>query len=241
MVLLKNGSEVQDPRLDFLPEKDERSRLYKAVDVIEKPSLRYRDWYPGIWLNQQAEGACVAFALSHELASSPVRYTAGIDDAFAFEVYHEAQHIDSWPGCSRGLQCDIEPARDKYEGTSVLAGTKALANRGIISEYRWAFGEEELALAVASLGPAVIGVPWYNSMYTPDERNFIRPDGQMVGGHAIVVAGIDPYAGHYKLWNSWGKDYGINGWCKITRDDMATLLSQNGEAVIPFNRAEEDV
>lgn len=239
-MLLKDGiTETDDTRLAFIPNKDERSRLYKAVDAIEDdtPELVYRDWFPNIWLNQQAEGSCVGHSLAQELATSPVRYTEGIDDPFAFELYHEAQHRDPWPGCHKGLQCPVEPSRQAYEGTSLLAGLQILSERGKIKEYRWAFGEEDLALSVGNLGPAVIGVPWYESMYHPHpETNYIAPSGRKVGGHAIVVAGFDPYREHYKLWNSWGKDYGINGWAYLSRSDMTKLLADNGEAAIPLQR-----
>lgn len=182
---------------------------------------------------------CVAFALCQELASSPIRYTEGIDDAYAFEMYHTVQHRDPWPGCSLGPRCPIQPSPHTYEGTSLLAGLQELKDRGKLKEYRWAFGEEDLALSVGHLGPAVIGVAWYESMYHPHPRtNYIVPAGRKVGGHAILVAGFDPYKQRYKLWNSWGKDYGINGWAYLSRSDMQRLLSENGEAAIPIKRVE---
>lgn len=235
--MLKNGQTTEDPRLDFIPFKDENSRNYKAVDVIEEPKLRYRDWFPNIWLDQVAEGSCVGHSLSQELATSPVRYTDGIDDAFAFDLYHKAQHKDPWPGCSKGMKCPTEPMREAYEGTSLLAGLQILKNEGKLEEYRWAFGEEDLALSVSNLGPAVIGVAWYDSMYHPHpSNNYISPKGRKVGGHAILVAGFDPLNDRYKLWNSWGQKYGISGWAYISRSDMSRLLQEDGEAAIPLQR-----
>lgn len=240
--MLKDGRTTLDSRLTFIPSKDERSREYKAVDIIETPKLQYRDWFPNIWLDQKAEGSCVGHALSQELATSPVRYTDGINDEYAFELYHQAQHRDEWPGCSKGLLCPIQPLRQKYEGTSLLAGLQVLKETGKVAQYRWAFGEEDLALSVSNLGPAVIGVGWYEAMYHPNkETNYIAIHGRKVGGHAILVAGFDPFKERYKLWNSWGKNYGVLGWAYLSRSDMNVLLKNNGEAAIPLQRIPSSV
>lgn len=257
MLLKDLKTNTEDPRLDFIPYKDERSKDYKAVNLLKPHTaspkaleLRYSKYYVGEWFNQRAEGSCVGHALAHGLVSSPNRIKkyngTKIGERFALELYWDAQRIDPWPGGS------FPGANPRYEGTTLLAGLKTLKkNYNLINEYRWAFGEEELALSVSHIGPAIVGIPWYDSFYEPDPvTNYISlkgRDGRMskrVGGHAIVVAGIDPNeqrgergsarGGTYFLWNSWGRDYGINGWCKITREDMAVLLAEDGEAALIF-------
>ena len=237
-ITLKDGSSSEDSRLDFIPYKDERSKSYPAVELLgDQPQLQYKNYFPGEWFDQGPDGACTAFAICHELVSSPVRYTDDINPDTARRMYHEAQHIDPWPGCSRGMSCMIEPTRKKYEGTSMLATLTIAKNRGYIEEYRWAFGEEDLAMSVSNIGPAVIGVMWHAGMYNTGSKNYLKATGGVQGGHAVVVAGFDPKKDRYKIWNSWGRSWGLNGWAYVARDTMASLLKDNGEAAIPLKRA----
>jgi hypothetical protein len=212
-----------DPRLDRVVEFDERSRAYPVRAVISSTKPRSYTWKPGdVVLDQGREGACVGFSIAQELAARPAP-VSGVTSQHALSIYHRAQQIDEWPG-------------EAYDGTSVLAGMKAAVEAGYFEGYRWAFGEEDLALAVGYNGPAVIGVPWYTGMFEPDENGYVRPEGQLAGGHAILVYGIDVKNGRYKLRNSWGADWGMDGDCFISRASMRQLLSQQGEAVIPQGR-----
>ncbi|MBT2451265.1 hypothetical protein J7F03_30190, partial [Streptomyces sp. ISL-43] len=124
---LKNGHTTIDPRLDRIPQPDERNNNYPIRELVtEQASLRSAGWACSSWLDQGNEGACVGFAWSHELIATPVKVKK-VDASFARTIYHEAQGLDDWPG-------------EAYSGTSVLAGAKAVAARGYMEEYRWAFG-----------------------------------------------------------------------------------------------------
>lgn len=248
MTTLRDGSITEDARLDLIFEKDERSRSYAAVDVLkaDQETPRYRAYSVNRWLDQGPDGACVGFAFTHELCSTPLRIKQWreIKENFAWDVYHRAQHIDPWHGCSLGPNCPIEANDESYEGTSMLAGIKTVQQDGYIDEYRWAFGEEDLALAVSHLGPAVIGVRWYEGMFQPNRHNFIEPTGNVSGGHAVVVNSINPNfenegLQYYRIWNSWGASWARNGWAYISREHMKKLLGEQGEAVIPLIRNEE--
>lgn len=247
MVTLRDGSITENPKLDLIFHKDERSRAYAAVNILraDQASPRFRSYSVNKWLDQGPDGACVGFAFSHELCSTPLRIEKWkeIRESFAWDVYHRAQHRDPWHGCSLGSNCPIEPNAESYEGTSMLAGIKTIQQDGYIDEYRWAFGEEDLALAVSHLGPAVIGIRWYEGMFQPNRHNFIEPTGNVSGGHAVVVSAINPKfenedLQYYRIWNSWGKNWARNGWSLISRRDMKRLLSEDGEAVIPLVRNE---
>jgi hypothetical protein len=113
---------------------------------------------------------------------------------------------------------------------------KAAMEQGWYAEYRWAFGEEDLALAVGHLGPAVLGVNWYEGMETPDYRGVIHATGECLGGHAILCKGYDARREMYRLLNSWSRYWGKRGECWITTADLARLLKEDGEACIPLLR-----
>ena len=208
---------------DRLVKFDNRSRNY-PVRALIRPTAKLRSytWRLNIQLDQGSEGACTGFGVSHEAAARPVE-VKGITNAVARALYKRAQQIDEWPG-------------ESYEGSSVLAAMKAGVEKGWYGEYRWAFGEADLALAIGYKGPAVLGIPWYEGMNTPDKNGLIKISGKVLGGHCICCIGINIKTGLYRLKQSWGSQFGDDGDCFISRSDMARLLKENGEACIPIKR-----
>lgn len=236
---LRDGSTTFDRRLDRLVHFDERSRNFGVRATIEATAPRSYTWGLDITLDQGSEGACVGFSVAHELRAKP-KVVAGVDQPLAMRFYHEAQHDDPWGGCYLGTSCPIAPSTGQYDGTAVLAGVRAAQKLGHIREYRWAFGVDDLALAVSRKGPAILGIPWYNSMYSPNRyehgRYWIGVSGQVVGGHAILCVGYNVRLNAFCLHNSWGEDWGTKGRAWVSYADMATLLGNQGEAVIPVIR-----
>lgn len=254
---LKGGFTSTDPRLDRLPEFDERSRGFGIMATVapdEARNLRSYTWSVLGWLDQGQEGECVQYSICHELLARPVKVEPLLvaDILVRKEIYHPAQHDDYWDGCYLGPRCPIQPSPNQYEGTSVLAGIKQAAKLGFFSEYRWAFGASELLAAVAYRGPAVIGVNWYTGMFNTDAGGFVRKTGSIAGGHAILVNGVrciwksgavgrtfsdlDLDKSYFILRNSWGQRWGVNGNCKISVSDMQALLAEDGECCIPVIR-----
>lgn len=231
-VKLRDGSEVEDPRLDRLVQFDERSRAFRAVEGIEDKPLRSYSWNKTVWLDQGQEGACVEFAYAHEFAARPVVIPAEVVVPITqqHKIYWPAQQKDPWPGGS------YPGASPFYEGTSTLAGAQVSKELGFIDEYRWAFGEDDLALTVGYKGPVVLGINWYRGMYDTDADGFIHKTGSVAGGHAILCAAISIKLDAYRLDNSWGLDWGVNGSCWISRADMKDLLAEDGEALVVSKR-----
>lgn len=233
---LKDGSSTADRRLDRIPAFDQRSLDHLVRDALtddqkQAPTTKLWDAPEGTpVLDQGQEGACTGFGTTNELLWNPVPVPS-LDATFAREkVYWVAQEDDPWPGGA------YPGATPQYEGTAVLYAIKAAADLGYYTQYRWATSESEMALGVSHLGPAVIGVDWYNKMFTPDAKNFVHPTGGVAGGHCLLAIGIDVEAGYYTLHNSWGPTWGDNGNCKIKRTDMAKLLRDQGECCIITGR-----
>jgi hypothetical protein len=231
-ITLKDGTVTQDKRLDRIVEFDERSRAY-PIRALVAPVVKPRGytWATPPSLDQGQDGACVGFAFTQDILARPVPLST-VDATFAKEhVYWEAQKLDSWPG---GEYPDADP---RYSGTSTLAGAKVLQSLGFFKEYRWAFGLDDLILAVGYKGPAIVGINWYGSMFTPDTDGVVHVTGDVAGGHDILVVGVNVKKKLFKLHNSWGPNWGIEGGsCYISFDDMGRLLSEDGDACIPVNR-----
>jgi hypothetical protein len=202
---------------------DERSRQYPIRALIpETAQPRSYTWSCGPRLDQKDTPRCVGYSWAHELAARPV-VIPGITNATGDEMYALAQDNDEWPG-------------NDYDGSSVMGGAKGAVIKGYITQFRWAFGENDLAMAVGYKGPAVLGINWHKGMMYPDKYGIIKPTGQILGGHAILCNGYNVKTGLYRLHNSWGSGWGINGECFLSSAGMAFLLAAQGEACIPVIR-----
>lgn len=247
---LPDGSRPEDRRLDRVVQFDERSRGYNAVEDVKNKKPRSYTWRCEEFLDQGREGACVGFSLAHEVAARPV--VVDVSPQLATTIYYDAQRMDPWDGGA------YPGATPRYEGTSVLAGVKALQKLvdgnglALMPEYRWAFGVKDMILAVGYKGPAVIGVNWYEGMFDTDEDGFVHVTGDIAGGHAIMVNAVkvvwkegsakrtvedvDWDKSYFTMHNSWGKRWGVGGTARITVRDMDRLLREQGECVVPVLR-----
>jgi hypothetical protein len=226
MVKLRDGSEVRDRRLARLRMFDPRSRDHSIAEVVGRKTPRNWTWHCAKHLDQGEEGACVGFAITHALNTQCP--SLNLTGTFAVKhVYWEAQRADPWPG---GSYPEADP---KYEGTSVLHAVKALRKSGYLDSYRWAFGLEDLILAVSWAGPVVLGLNWYEGMVDPCQCGHLHPTGECIGGHAVMCKGLDVERGRFLIHNSWGRSWGLEGDGWISFSDMKWLLAREGEAVIP--------
>jgi len=252
MVQLRDGSTVEDPRLGRLVQFDEASRSYpiRAAGVLSRP--RSYTWRIVVtWvIDQYREGACIGLGITNEAQCRPSEVDFGSKlaaEKFGREqIYWGAQRIDPWPGGS------YPGASPRYEGSSVLAGMKVAQRLGYFREYRWAFGLQDVVHGIGHNGPAVLGINWYDTMYSP-AGGWISPRrGRVVGGHAILAravkilwlnkalagtwAGVDLDRSYVVLRNSWGISWGDHGDAKLTLSDLGWLLDQQGEAVFAVDR-----
>lgn len=228
----------EDKTFNWKPTFDERSKDFPIRAAIkERPKKRTKKWRNGVILDQGREGACVGFGWTAEALSTPVsvdltRVKADVPHdptAFAHSIYQRAKVLDPWEG-------------ENYEGTSVLAGAKAMREAGLIKEYRWCFNVEDVIDAILTTGPVVLGIYWYESMYDAP-NGVLDVSGQIVGGHCITAVGFklakDSVTGEDTviLQNSWGYSWGTWGLAEIRVRDLKVLLDNDGEACVPFKRS----
>lgn len=213
-------------KLGRIPVLDARSRLFSVSQFfpIGTPPVS-KEWDCQLWLDQGQVSACVGYSWCHYLASEPDPIS-GVTPNLALKVYRMAQLLDDLPG-------------EAYEGTSILAGIKAIKaiSPDAIESYHWAFGIDELILTLGYLGPVVLGINWYSSMFAPErDTGIINVSGANVGGHAILAVGVDVFTRLVRLHNSWGHGYGINGDCYISFENLARLLAEQGECCVPTGK-----
>lgn len=210
---------------DWQPNHDPKSKQFSAVRGAPPTERKTRTWkIRNAVLDQGQEGACVGHGVINACSAAPMSIRLPAPQTTAFGMYYGSRYIDDYPG-------------EDYDGTSVNAGCKLAVTMGFAASYKWAFGVEELAHGVLEVGPAVIGINWYESMYSTDFNGLVNVDGAIAGGHCICVTGfkrsakIGDYTGPVFRWrNSWGLSYGINGDGFIPYDVMDALLKDQGEA-----------
>lgn len=236
MIEMRDGTEVADARLGRLKLFDDKSKDFpvRAALSAEQTKPRSYTWSCQNHYDQLRTSQCVSYAWHHELTARPVvepypENTPTQQLLFA-ERYYAMQRIDPWIGG------EYPGAYPKYAGTAVLAGAKIMQSLGKIKEYRWAFGINDLILAIGYKGPGILGVTWKTDMFYPDAKGFIHASGEDEGGHAIMCKGVNLKGEYFTLHQSWGLGFGIHGDVKISFADMVTLLHEDGEACIPMFR-----
>lgn len=214
--------------LGRLVEHDPRSRAYPARRVVRPKSVLWTHRAPV--LDQGDLGSCTGNALAQCLnatkfaASRPRRRY--LDEQYARLLYAKATVLDTFPG--------QWPTQDT--GSSGLAVAKAGVQLGYLTSYEHAFGFDHFAAALA-LQPVIIGTNWYSGMFDPDSDGFVTPTGQLAGGHEYLALGINHRERYVTFLNSWSDSWGREGRFRMTFDDFAALLDEDGDVTVPVGKS----
>lgn len=198
-----------------LPELDP-VRLSAPEDerVLAQPPEKL--WPVGPVLDQGREGACTGFCGANFINAEPIMKRPFLANQDALAYYQRNKQIDEWPG-------------ENYNGSSVSAMCKQLIELGRIRTAGVTASFEEMAKWKLYRGTLMLSVPWYEGLYTPDARGYIRPTGRKVGGHAILDSGITRWRAAV-LFNSWGADYGFGGRAYLAEPDYRWLIGRGMRA-----------
>lgn len=201
---------------------DPRSAAYDVKALAAPRALRAKNWRCLPRLDQGGQGACVGFGWAHTIGSYPDPQSVSND--LARDIYYLAQQLDEWPG-------------EAYEGTSALAGAKALKKLGLIDEYYWANSLEAVLNTLSWVGPVGFGCNWYEGMEEPDGEGIIHATGSVRGGHFVCIHGIRTEDRQVRIRNSWGSNWGRRGDCFLSWDDLEKLIHEDPEACVPVRKA----
>ncbi len=89
-------------------------------------------------------------------------------------------------------------------------------------------GPDGAMLALANNYPVVFGTFLPQRLYEEAGKTGLMPPSepaelvsQPASGHCMLIVGYDSTAGHFIVRNSWGKEWGNDGYCKIPFKEMA--------------------
>jgi len=157
-------------------------------------------------------------------------------------VYYNARRMRFWQNMDSGC-CIKDAVKSVYKSgicredptwpfdisrvttkPSDIAYTEALLNQTIKYE-RVPQILDEITECLAIDGfPIILGLTLYDSFMSPEvEKTGIVPmpnlqTEHLQGGHCVVVIGYDIPQKHFIVRNSWGKDWGDNGYCYVPFD-----------------------
>lgn len=94
-------------------------------------------------------------------------------------------------------------------------------NKGVfkIGNYAMIGSLDVLKYALVENGVCLCGVPVYNM----DKLNFWKKEGEMKGGHALAIVGYDDINKSLIIRNSWGKNWGDNGYVMFPYNDFGEI------------------
>lgn len=208
-----------------------RGQARAAVDLDRptKEDNRLLFLYMPIW-NQGKEGACTGMAMAAALSQI---YCTELSPRFMFEA---AKEHDEWPG-------------EVYDGSSVRGAAKAAAAIGdcewgfwpfvpfnpsgklpgaddnakqhLLTKYERLYTLSEVLHAIWEVGYVVATVNVHTGWVRPTSKHRIRYNRRYIsrGLHAVLLIGYDEVAGYLLLRNSWGDEWGDEGYAWLSFDD----------------------
>ncbi len=114
------------------------------------------------------------------------------------------------------------------------SSVSAHAKRYAIDDYLALFGSTETPVikvlrvkkVLAQQKPVVIGMNVLRNFYNLKDAIYWHPElgnTASAGGHALVVVGYDDRKGAFRLMNSWGKNWGDNGFIWVRYEDFGNF------------------
>lgn len=102
---------------------------------------------------------------------------------------------------------DTKPAKRQYNSAPYHK----------VTAYRKVITVDEIRKAIAEDFPVTVGIAVFNSFFYASGGDISMPkySDTMLGGHAILLVGYDDTRKLFKFRNSWGKEWGNEGYGRI--------------------------
>ena len=230
----------QPRALDARPDTpDFRDKLFEAT-LVEVPPVvplsEYREWEVPI-LDQGREGACTGFGLA-TVANYLLRRRRVEPDQTPVSprmFYEMARRYDEWPG-------------EDYSGSSARGAMKGWHKHGVCTDSTWPYDANNaggrltparaadamerplgayyrvnhkdlvcMHSALAEVGIVYATARVHSGWQNPGAGGRIERNETIIGGHAFAIVAFDRDG--FWVQNSWGPDWGEQGFGHVSYDD----------------------
>jgi hypothetical protein len=202
--------------------------------------------------DQGQQGSCVGWATAYALRSlqeQEERHWGYSDDhlfspSFVYNLGNGG--VDGGISIAAGLKIlenygaatlDVMPYNERDYKTQPGDGIKNMAWENRIASWSSIQGINDIKEAILNYGGALVGVPIYPEFDYINENNPIYDDssGKTRGGHAICLVGWDNDLQAFKFINSWGTEWGVNGFAWVSYE----IATSYGFAYYMVDRRED--
>lgn len=198
--------------------------------------------------NQGEEGSCTGHALVAVAELLYWRKLGSPPDLSERWAYEKAKLHDEWDGTD-------------YEGSSIRGAVKAWTKEGICPEEYWPYqankpgkpktdaekkaqeysiakyerclGIDNIKHAIHYRGCVIAAVDIHEGWFSAQELIPYKPNYSPQGGHAIAFVGYDDQKEIFWLKNSWGREWGREGFAGLTYKDTLVNVMDVWMASIP--------
>ncbi len=231
-----------------------RKKGFRAQALPPKIDWRNKDganWVSPM-LNQGNCGSCVAFAAVATLETQ-TNITSG-NAGYNPEYSTQALFACGGGSCDNGWQPQLAakhlmnkgvpdegcaPYTMGYTGetvscSSICSDSGSRSSR--ISSYSTpSFGFTDIQSVKSALqkGPLVTTMMVYEDFATYNGGIYKHVSGTTLGGHAISLVGYDDATQSWLIRNSWGKDWGEEGFARVSWDDVSGIGDRTWGYAVP--------
>ncbi len=242
------GLEIDDDAYKAVPIKSKQIAFYDELADVSAVSLKQ---YTPTVKTQSQYGTCTGWASSYYGRTIAEANRKGVTDkaeinSIAFHpiyTYFKSTTEENRINCKSGTQVNKVLESLKTDGAPFYNEFEAelctdyipeeiddLAQNNRIQEYRRLIREHETSLekvenvkrSLFNQNPVIIGFAVEKSFKVA--KSVYLPDNEeIVGYHAMCVVGFDNdrYGGAFEIVNSWGSQWGNDGYIWVTYDDFA--------------------
>jgi hypothetical protein len=157
----------------------------------------------------------VGYNFNCDLSEAHLFFYPGGTCDWGVNIAHAADYLVEYGVPDEG--CFPDPQRWYDPPLESLPGWE---NRTVkIQDWGWIENdEEEIKRALIEYGPLVICFHVYEDFYEYKSGVYRHEWGERVGGHLVALVGYDDRNQCWILKNSWGYEWGMNGWFRMGYD-----------------------